>query len=255
MNRSQALFDKFIQKASDRDNSPDYGPRWWQKAIKLLSMRRIQKSKLKQYALTVCIALVIGLLLRTFVVQAYRIPSRSMEDTLLRGDFLLVSKVAYWRSGPEVVDIVVFDYPLNPSKTFIKRIIAGEGQTVEIVNKRLRVDGQPAEQLYPSKHADYQIYPAEYSNRDNFGPFEVPPGQYFVLGDNRDNSQDSREWGFLDREYIKGKAFLIYFSWAPDPQAPVWSNNYIVSFFKILFYNLAHLPWRTRWERIGTSVR
>jgi signal peptidase I len=198
-------------------------------------MRRIQKSKLKQYAVTVFIALVVGLLLRTFVVQAYRIPSRSMEDTLLRGDFLLMSKLSYW--------------------SFIKRIIAVEGQSVEIINKRLYVDGQPAEDWFPYKYTDYQIYPPEYSNRDNFGPFEIPPGQYFVLGDNRDNSQDSREWGFLEREYIKGKAFLVYFSWAPDPEAPAWSNNYISSFFEIFFYNLTHFPWRVRWERIGTVVR
>lgn len=218
-------------------------------------MRRIQKSKFKQYAVTVCIALVIGLLLRTFVVQAYRIPSRSMEDTLLNGDFVLVSKLSYWFSEPDAGDVVVFEYPLNPSKSFVKRIIATEGQSVEIINKRLFVDGQPAEDWFPYKYTDYQIYPPEYSNRDNFGPFEIPPGQYFVLGDNRDNSQDSREWGFLEREYIKGKTFLIYFSWAPDPEAPAWSNNYISSFFEILFYNLTHFPWRVRWERIGTVVR
>jgi len=218
-------------------------------------MRRRGKSKLRQYGVTVGIALLVGMLLRTFVVQAYRIPSRSMEDTLLKGDFLLVNKLIYRFSEPQVGDVIVFEYPLNPSKDFIKRIVAKGGQTVEIINKTLYVDGKVAEGWFPSKHTDYQTFPAEYSNRDNFGPFEVPQGQYFVLGDNRDNSRDSREWGFLEKRYIKGKAFLIYFSWAPDPQAPSWSNPYIASFFKILFYNLIHFPWRIRWDRIGTIVR
>jgi signal peptidase I len=218
-------------------------------------MRKRGKTKLKQYALTVGIALVVGILLRTYVVQAYRIPSRSMQDTLLRGDFLLVNKLTYRFSDPEVGDVIVFEYPLNPSKDFIKRIIATEGQIVEIIKKRLYINGELAEGWFPSRHTDYQIFPAAYSNRDNFGPFEVPKGQYFVLGDNRDNSQDSRDWGFLERKYVKGKAFLIYFSWAPDAEAPKWTNPYITSFFEILFYNLTHFPWRVRWGRIGSIIR
>ncbi|MGB8658745.1 MAG: signal peptidase I [Candidatus Zixiibacteriota bacterium] len=218
-------------------------------------MRRRGKSKLKPYALTIGIALVIGMLLRTYVVQGYRIPSRSMEDTLLDGDFLLVYKLVYHFSEPKVGDIIVFKHPFNPSKTFIKRIVASEGQIVEIVNKRLYVDGEEAETSFPSRHIDHQILPAEYSNRDNFGPFEVPKGQYCVLGDNRDNSQDSRDWGFLDRGNIKGKALVIYFSWAPDSNAPQWSSPYIGSFFEILFYDLIHFPSRVRWERVLTAIR
>ena len=216
-------------------------------------MKRKSPSKLKQYALTVGIALVVGILLRTYVVQAYRIPSRSMQDTLLRGDFLLVNKLSYRFSEPQAGDVIVFEYPLNASKDFIKRIIATEGQTVEIINKKLYVDGSYAEDWFPVKHTDYQIFPAAYSNRDNFGPFEVPSGQYFVMGDNRDNSQDSRDWGFLERKYVKGKAFLIYFSWAPDPEAPRLTDPF--SFFEILAYNLTHFPWRIRWERIGSVIR
>ncbi len=216
-------------------------------------MGRKVKSKLKQYALTVAAAITLGILLRTFVVQAYRIPSRSMEDTLLEGDFLLVDKLAPRFSEPGAGDIVVFEYPLNPSKDFIKRIIATDGQIVQIVNKRLYVDGQLAEDRFPGKHMDYQIFPAAYSNRDNFGPFRVPPGQYFVMGDNRDNSQDSRQWGFLEKKYIKGKAFLIYFSWTPDPAVPRWSGPF--SLFQILAYNLAHFPVRVRWSRVGAIIR
>jgi signal peptidase I len=219
-------------------------------------MRRRTKSKTKQYLLTIGIALVIAMILRTFVVQGYKIPSGSMEDSLLKGDFVLANKLAYrFGDEPKPGDIIIFDYPLNPSKNFIKRIIAESGETVQIVNKTLYIDGEIADSPYPIKHTDPQIYPGEYSNRDNFGPFEVPPGHYFVMGDNRDNSQDSREWGFLERKYIHGKVFLVYFSWAPDPFAPEFSNPYITSFFKVFFYNLTHFPWRVRWERIGTIVR
>jgi signal peptidase I len=218
-------------------------------------MRRRIKSKTKQYLWTIGIALIIAIILRTFVVQGYRIPSRSMENALLKGDFILVNKLAYRSKEPKPGDIIIFDYPLNPSKTFIKRIIAESGETVEIINKTLYVDGEIAISPYLVRHTDPQIYPAEYSNRDNFGPFEIPPDHYFVMGDTRDNSLDSREWGFLERKNIKGKAFLVYFSWAPDPFAPEFTNSYITSFFKVLFYNLAHFPWRVRWERIGTIIR
>lgn len=216
-------------------------------------MRRKVNSKVKQYALTVGIALIVGMALRTYVVQAYRIPSRSMQDSLLPGDFLLVNKLTYRFSEPRTGDVIVFEYPLNPNKDFIKRIIAIEGQTVEIVNKKLHIDGQYAEDWFPSEHTDYQIFPAAYSNRDNFGPFRVPSGQYFVMGDNRDNSQDSREWGFLERKFIKGKAFFIYFSWTPDPRAPRLSGPF--SLFEVLAYNLTNFPWRVRWERIATIIR
>jgi signal peptidase I len=216
-------------------------------------MKRKSKPRLKQYAITIGIALIVGILLRTYVVQAYRIPSRSMQDTLLHGDFLLVDKLTYRFSEPQVGDVIVFQYPLNPTKDFIKRIIATEGQRVELVNKRLYVDGQSAEDWFPSKHTDYQIFPAAYSNRDNFGPFQVPSDQFFVMGDNRDNSQDSRQWGFLERKHIKGKALLIYFSWAPDAEAPQLSGP--LSFFEVLAYNLTHFPWRIRWGRVGTIIR
>ena len=218
-------------------------------------MRRRTKSRTKQYLWTIGIALVIAIILRTFVVQGYRIPSGSMESALLKGDFILVSKLAYRFGEPRSGDIVIFDYPLNPSKTFIKRIVAEAGQIVEIVNKTLYIDGEIAVPPYLVRHTDPQIYPAEYSNRDNFGPFEVPHGHYFVMGDNRDNSRDSREWGFLERKHIEGRAFLVYFSWAPDPLAPEFCNPYISSFFKVFFYNLVHFPQRVRWERIGTPIR
>ncbi len=218
-------------------------------------MRRRTKSKTGRYLWTIVIALVIALVLRTFVIQAYRIPSGSMEDALLKGDFVLVNKLAYRSEEPQPGDIIIFDYPLNPSKTFIKRIVAGPGQTVEIVNKTLAIDGKVAAPSYPVKHTDHLIQSAEYSNRDNFGPFVIPAGHYFLMGDNRDNSRDSREWGFLERRYIKGKAFLCYFSWAPDPLAPEFSSPYILSFFNILLYNLVHFPQRVRWERIGVILQ
>lgn len=217
-------------------------------------MRRRVKSKTRQYVWTVGIALVIAMVLRTFVVQGYRIPSGSMENALLKGDFVLVNKLAYRFEEPQPGDIIIFGYPLNTSKTFIKRIVAGPGETVEIVNKILYIDGRIAVPPYLVKHTDQLIHSAEYSNRDNFGPFKVPPGHYFLMGDNRDNSRDSREWGFLERKYVKGKALLIYFSWAPDPLAPKFSSPYVSSFFRILFYNLVHFTERVRWGRVGTVL-
>ncbi len=107
----------------------------------------------------------------------------------------------------------------------------------------------------PSIHIDPRILPVDYSTRDNFGPAQVPAGHLFVLGDNRDDSQDSRDWGFLDMSYIKGKAIIVYWSWAIDPHAPKFESPYITPLLEIIFYNLGHLTERLRLGRIGTIVK
>jgi len=218
-------------------------------------MKKRTKSTLRSYIEVVVIALIIGLALRTFVIQAYKIPTHSMEDSLLAGDFVLVNKYIYNFTDPKPGDIVVFKYPLNPSKDFIKRCVAKEGQTVQVIDKDLYVDGKRVGNPEWEKFADPLIYPEEYSPRDNFGPVQVPFGQIFVLGDNRDNSKDSRYWGFLDTKYIKGKAFLVYWSWEQDPFAPKFKFPYITSAIHIFFYHLVGLPERARWERIATLVK
>ena len=218
-------------------------------------MKRKEKPSIKGYIEVIVLAILIAFILRTFVVQAYKIPSSSMEDSLLGGDFILVNKLNYHYKEPRSGEIIVFKYPLNPSKDMVKRVVAIEGQTVEIINKIVYVDGKMVPDPIPAKHIDPRVLPQDYSTRDNFGPAQVPAGHLFVLGDNRDDSQDSRDWGFLDMSYIKGKAIIVYWSWAIDPHAPKFESPYITPLLEIIFYNLGHLTERLRLNRIGTIVQ
>ena len=165
-------------------------------------------------------AVVLFLIIRSVAFQAFRIPSPSMEDTLLIHDFLFISKIVYGPNipfthtrlpglrKPKPGDVIVFQNPVNPKEDYIKRCVAVGGQTVEVRNKTLYVDGAAKQEPYV-KHTDPRMIPG----RDNFGPVRVPEGFLFMMGDNRDNSQDSRFWGFLDMRLIRGKAAIIYFSW------------------------------------------
>ncbi len=187
-------------------------------------MNEQTKEKILDWIKSIAIALFLALVVRTFVVQAYKIPSGSMIPTLLVGDYLLVNKLSYgirdpfkndffyrW-SMPHRQEVVVFSYPVNPKVDFIKRVIGLPGDTVEIINKKVYVNGKPLKEPYV-QHTDPNIYPREVSPRDNFGPVKVPPGELFVLGDNRDESYDSRFWGFVPISNLKGRALIIYFSW------------------------------------------
>lgn len=213
---------------------------------------KIEKPVWRQYVETIVLALLAALVLRLFVVSAYRVSSGSMEDSLAEGDYIFVNKLAYEWSPPQAGDIIVFNNPFEDSRDFIKRVAATEGQTVEIIDKVVYVDGQVAEIPPLSKHIDYRIFPSVLSNRDNFGPMMVPANQVFVLGDNRDDSQDSRYWGNLDKSYIKGKAIFVYFSYAPDPNSPEWKAPYVGEAFEILWHNLTTFPTRLRIERLGS---
>lgn len=212
------------------------------------------RSAARDYVEAIFVAAIIAVVLRAFVVQAYRIPSDSMVNTLLPGDYILVSKLAYQLGDPKPGDVLVFQYPLNPSKDFVKRCIAVEGQTVAIRDKAVYVDSQAAPVPPEVVFSDSRVIPANLSNRDNFGPVVVPPGYVFVLGDNRDDSRDSRDWGFLDRRLIRGEALFVYWSWTPDPRVPKWESPYILPILTIPFYNLVHFPQRMRWGRIGKSL-
>ena len=213
-------------------------------------MKKRARSRVKEYIEAILIALVIAVILRVFVVQAYRVESGSMENTLQVGDFLFVNKYVYHFQDPAPGDIIVFEYPLNPNKDFIKRVVATEGQTVEIVAKKLYVNGNLVLEPNEAKHIDQRLLPVELSTRDFFGPKQVPPGQLFVLGDNRDDSKDSRFWGFVDESAVKGRAFFTYFSWAPDPNAPKWTSPYIDKVFAIAFHYATSFPSRIRWSRL-----
>lgn len=194
-----------------------------------------KKSTFREYAEAIIIALALALLIRTFVVQAFKIPSGSMEPTLEIGDHILVNKFIYGikipftsirlfpLEKPKRGDVVVFIYPLDPSKDFIKRVVAVEGDTVQIVNKKLIINGTEV----PDPHAVYKddtVFPAEVQKRDNFGPVTVPKGCLFVLGDNRDRSLDSRFWGFVPIEDLRGKAFIIYWSWNSQETSVRWNR-------------------------------
>jgi signal peptidase I len=165
------------------------------------------------------IALVLAVFIRTFAVQAYKIPSGSMIPTLLVGDYILVNRLAYGLRVPyykyifrwgEIKrgDVIVFVFPEDPSKDFIKRVIALPGETIEIKRKKIYIDGREIEDKWGFFSDNYVGPP-----RDDFGPFQVPPEHVFVMGDNRDESNDSRFWGPVNIQNIKGKAFVIYFSW------------------------------------------
>jgi len=182
------------------------------------------KSKVHEYAEAIIIAILIAVVVRTFVVQAFKIPSRSMVPTLLVGDHILVNKFIYGVkvpflrntiipvTNPQRGDIVVFIYPNDRSKDYIKRVIGVSGDKIEIKNKIIFINGKQYSDAY-GIYSDNVIYPGSMQPRDNFGPVTVPPESLFVMGDNRDESADSRFWGFVDLKDVEGKAFIIYWSW------------------------------------------
>jgi signal peptidase I len=182
----------------------------------------------REYFETIVIAVVLALFMRTFVVQAFKIPTGSMEPNLLIGDHLLVNKFVFAptlsRAERALLptadirrgDIVVFKYPEDPERDFIKRVIGLPGETIELRQRRILIDGRPIDEPY-AHYLSGAAGPAAGETtsddvRERYGPVVVPPGSVFVMGDNRDNSQDSRYWGFLPKEHIKGKALMIYWS-------------------------------------------
>ena len=228
------------------------------------------------YTKSLGIALIMALMIKTSVVEAYKIPSSSMEETLLVGDFLLANKFVFGMrlpipyidiklpalADPVPGDIVIFKYPKDPSQNYIKRCIAVEGQTVRIENKQVYVDGKPVPLPLHGQYLDNRISPyMEKSekwgpqNRDNMPLTVVPKGMMFMMGDNRDNSSDSRFWGFLDRKLVVGKAMVIHWSWAEDPNAPVVRPTAPFSYVKSIAYNIYHIPDRVRWRRLGDIIK
>lgn len=194
-----------------------------------------KKSTFREYAEAIIVALALALFIRTFVVQAFKIPSGSMEPTLEIGDHILVNKFIYGvkipftsiqlfpLEKPKRGDVIVFIYPLDPSKDFIKRVVAVEGDTVKIVNKKLYMNGVEVSDPH-AVYTDESSFSGEVQKRDNFGPVTVPKGALFVLGDNRDRSLDSRFWGYVPLEEVRGKAFIIYWSWDSRGTTVRWSR-------------------------------
>lgn len=186
-----------------------------------------KKKIFREYLEAIITALILALIIRTFVVQAFKIPSGSMIPTLLIGDHILVNKFIYGIEipftdkkilifrKPHRGDIIVFKYPENPKKDFIKRVVAIGGDVIEEKDKAIYLNGQRVIEPY-AYHYDKYVRPNGFDPRDNFGPLVVPEGKVFVMGDNRDQSYDSRYWGFVDLKDIRGKALIIYWSWDPN---------------------------------------
>jgi signal peptidase I len=184
-------------------------------------------------------------IVRTFVVQAYKIPAGSMEDTLLIGDHILVSTFAYRWHGPSRGDLAVFPFPRDPSRHFIKRVIGLPGDRVEVRNHRAYVNGEPLNEPYVKLDERAALRPSRYSH---WGPEVVPSGRLFVLGDSRDNSADSRDWGFVEREQVKGRACVIYWSRESAVPEAIWLDNNPLPYFKVILLD------GIRWRRIGTRL-
>ncbi|MFH1674008.1 MAG: signal peptidase I [Pseudomonadota bacterium] len=194
-----------------------------------------KKNIFREYAEAILIAVVLALFIRAFIVQAFKIPSGSMKPTLQIGDHILVSKFIYGIkipftektliSGkePKRGDIIVFEFPEDPKKDFIKRVIGVPGDVIEIRDKKIWINNKPFNDNYGS-YSDSRLFPASVRPRDNLGPVTVPPHSLFVMGDNRDQSYDSRFWGFVDFSKVKGKAFIIYWSWDKENFGVRWDR-------------------------------
>jgi signal peptidase I len=230
-------------------------------------MTEFKKSTVREYFESIVIAVILALFIRTFVVQAFKIPTGSMEENLLIGDHLLVNKFALGPSlsGVERTmlpmatinrrDVVVFKYPEEPERDFIKRVIGLPGETVELREKKVYINGNQLDEPYahylqPAASLSGLHEVTSYDVRERYGPVTVPPDQYFVMGDNRDNSQDSRYWGFLPRGYIKGKALVIYWSYDADP-ADESGEGSVAGMISVF----THFFTRTRWDRMFHQIR
>ncbi len=202
-----------------------------------------KKSTVREWVEAILIAFLLALFIRSIFIQAYKIPSGSMEETLLIGDHLLVNKMAYglhvpneiiffgWQIFPDIIffqttpereDIVVFKYPEDESRDFIKRVIGLPGDKLEIRHQKVYINDKPIQEAYTHHTQPPSIERIE--KRDDFGPVRVPEGYVFVMGDNRENSHDSRFWGYLDVNKIRGKAKWIYFSWDSEDSGVRWSR-------------------------------
>ena len=237
-------------------------------ALRELNRRRSGWDFIWEWTKIFAVSVVLFAVIRTFFVEAFKIPSGSMENTLQVGDFLLVNKLVYGAEvpfthrrlprlrDPARGDVIVFEYPEDPTKNFVKRLVGLPGDTVEMREGTLIRNSSTVQERYV-EHTEPDIDPAPedfrwqrdyvvrsganetgyHPSRNNWGPLVVPRGNYFVLGDNRDNSLDSRYWGFVADSLVKGRPFVIYYSYAPDTvDAFAW---------------LTHI----RWTRLGERIK
>lgn len=229
----------------------------------------VHRTPWRDYVEALLIAIVFATFARTFVLQAFKIPSASMEENLLVGDHILVNKFVYGPGGAEAFflpirplrsgDITVFRFPDDPGRDFIKRCIGVAGDRIEIRDKIVYVNGRALDEEAYVVHRDPRIYPQsiflseDYRKRDNFGPITVPEGELFFLGDNRDDSHDSRFWGTVPRKFVKGRALVIYWSFDADSASDEWPGY--LERVRELIEVAVKFPSRTRWRRTLRLIR
>ena len=226
-----------------------------------------KKSTAREYLESVVVAVILALFIRTFAVQAFKIPTGSMETNLLIGDHLLVNKLVYSPSGGPLESallgkktiarghVVVFKFPEEPTRDFIKRVIGLPGERLEIRDKKVYVNGEPLDEPYvhflepPLSRDDPEYGLRGGAAHDEWGPKTVPPGQLFVMGDNRDNSRDSRYWGFLPIDQVKGRALLVY--WSYDARREEYTRTGLFDWLK----DTVAAFGKTRWTRFFHLIR
>ncbi|NOZ94696.1 MAG: signal peptidase I [Acidobacteria bacterium] len=230
----------------------------------------MRKSVTREYYEAILVAVILALFVRTFVFENFKIPSGSMENNLLVGDHLVVNKFIYsphWNTPidrlfpqrePRRGDVVVFKFPEDPRRDFIKRCIGLPGDVIEIHEKKLYLNGKLQNEPYvihkdPNVYPDSPMVPPSLRLRDNFGPFTVPDGTIFCMGDNRDNSLDSRFWGPVPRSYLKGRAVIIY--WSYEAPRNDWQWRGLGHRLKQLGNVFFHFLTKTRWNRTFKLVR
>jgi signal peptidase I len=225
-----------------------------------------RKSVAREYLEAIVVAVIVALFVRTFAVQAFKIPTTSMEPNLLVGDHLFVNRLVYSPSsgaledrllGKRAVqrgDVVVFRFPGNPEKDYVKRVVGLPGETVEVRDRTVLIDGRALDEHgyahFRDESSDGDELGAGLSHeRAPYGPSRVPAGQLFVMGDNRDNSSDSRSWGMLPREHVKGRALFVYWSYAATRE------EYRRSGALAWLRDTASALGRTRWDRFFHVIR
>lgn len=226
-----------------------------------------RKSIIREYAESLIIAVILALFVRTWVFQAFKIPTGSMEPNLLVGDHLIVNRMVFAPTvtGVERVllpgrpikrgDVVVFKFPKDPERDFIKRVIGLPGDQLELRRKQLHINGKPLEDSWGHYSQPLSIdgQPAGDSRLEDYGPVTVPPDQYFMMGDNRDNSEDSRYWGTLPIDYVKGKALMVYWSYESDRED--YEQDGIGATVSGAISVITHFFTRTRWDRLLHQIR
>ena len=235
------------------------------------SIRSAPRSHWREYLEALLVAVLFATFARTYVVQAFKIPTGSMEENLLVGDHILVNKLIFGFHASDLErrllplrnvrrgDVVVFRFPVDPTRDFIKRCIGLPGDELEIRDKQVYVNGEALAESAYVHHVDPRTYPSsvflsdDYRYRDNYGPITVPEGRLFCMGDNRDDSHDSRFWGTVPIAFVKGRAFLIYWSFDSAQESTTWPGY--IGRVRQLAEVILRFPVSTRWNRSLNLIR